>query len=330
MAGTKALRRIQIGKETTAGTAVAATVKWRGMGTIQDAREIRHVEEDIGYLGMTDRTYTAFHLARINFEDTPATFEQLPYLLQASIENDNPATDGSGRIYEYNVPTTALNTISTYTIEGGDNQQAEEMQYSFVESWRLAGSGQEAVMMSAVWVGRETTNATFTADPGNQAVEEVIFTKGTLYIDEPSGNVGATAVSSTLLGFELSYNSGIVPKFAANGQMYFDFIQYTQPELILRMTYEHNASAVAEKAKWRSETARLVRLQFNGSTLQTAGATYSTKAVRVDLAGKYETWDAISDQDGNDIVTCTIRARYEGTETLFANLYVVNILAALA
>ncbi len=56
--GVKALRKIQIGKETTAGTAVAATTIWRGMGTIEDQREIRRIDEDVGVLQRTNRSAT--------------------------------------------------------------------------------------------------------------------------------------------------------------------------------------------------------------------------------------------------------------------------------
>ena len=46
MAGSRALRKIQLGKETTAGIAVAATTLWRGMGTVKDNREVVFPEED--------------------------------------------------------------------------------------------------------------------------------------------------------------------------------------------------------------------------------------------------------------------------------------------
>jgi len=40
MPGIKALRKIQLGKETVAGTIVAATDIWRGMGTLQNLAEL--------------------------------------------------------------------------------------------------------------------------------------------------------------------------------------------------------------------------------------------------------------------------------------------------
>ncbi len=57
MAGARALRKLQFGKETTAGTNVDATTIWRGMGTIKDEREVVFPAEDVGILGGTDRSY---------------------------------------------------------------------------------------------------------------------------------------------------------------------------------------------------------------------------------------------------------------------------------
>ncbi len=54
MAGIKALRKIQLGREANAGTAVAATAIWRGMGTIEDTREVVVAEEDVGIIMGTE------------------------------------------------------------------------------------------------------------------------------------------------------------------------------------------------------------------------------------------------------------------------------------
>ena len=48
MAGVKALRRIQLGAESSAGTSVPATTKWRGGGTIQDDIDLVFAQEDTG------------------------------------------------------------------------------------------------------------------------------------------------------------------------------------------------------------------------------------------------------------------------------------------
>ena len=97
MAGIKALRKIQLGQETAAGTAVAATQLWRGVGMIADEREVIFPEEDIGYLSGVDRTYVPKVLASIALGDTPATFEQFPYILEAGVKAIGSGAAGGGR-----------------------------------------------------------------------------------------------------------------------------------------------------------------------------------------------------------------------------------------
>ena len=331
MAGVKALRRIQLGRETTDGTAVAATTVWRGLGTIEDAREVVFPNEDIGLLVGADRTYVPKLEALITFDSVEATYEQLPHLLEAGVMTATPTTDtGTGIIYTYNFPTTAQKTIKTYTIEGGDDQQAEEMEYSFVKSLSLSGNASEAVMMSADWIGRQVTNTAFTAttDAPIPTVEEILFSKGKLYIDNDTDAFGTTQKSNTLLSMDLSVNTGMQEKYTATGNLYFSDHKQVMPEITLNLTFEHDATSVAEKIAWRNETARLVRLRFDGSALTTTGA-YDTKTLIVDLAGKWDNFDKIGEQDGNDVISATFRARYNSVAAKLGTIIVVSELAAL-
>jgi hypothetical protein len=332
MAGVKSLRRIQLGQETTAGTAVASTALWRGQGVIEDQRELNFVEEDIGFFSGADRSYISKFVGALSMPDTPATFEQVGYILAAGVKDVTTGTadtGGSGKIYAYTFPTSALNSVQTFTVEGGDNQQEEEMYYSFVESFALTGAGGEALMLNANWLGRQVQNGTFTTQPATPTVEDILFSKGKLYIDAAGGTIGSTQVSSTLLSMSLSVDTGILPKWTADGSLDFNFHQFTRPEVTLELTYEHNASAVTEKTAWRNETARLIRLDFEGSTLTTAGSSHTVKVLRIDLAGKYESFAALSDQDGNDTVTATFRGLYNATASTFGEIKVVSEVSPL-
>lgn len=332
MAGIKKLRRIQLGLETAAGTAVAATAIWRGVGTIEDQLEMVFPEEDVGYLSGVDRAYIPKVLAALSMEDIEATFEQLPYILSAGVQNTvsgSTDTGGSGKIYSYVMATTAAQTLKTYTLEGGDDQQEEEFAYGFVESFKLSGKGGEALMMSAEWKGRQVAPSTFTAAPSLPAVEEILFSKGNLFIDTAGGTIGATTKSNTLMGMEIEVSTGIVPVFAGDGNLYFSFTKMASPEVTLNITFEHDATSVAEKAAWRAGTTRQIRLKWLGTALTTAGSGYTYKTLIVDMAGKWEKFEKLAEQDGNDIVTGTFRARYNSTAALFYKMIVVNELASL-
>lgn len=331
--GIKALRKIQLGRETTAGSAVASSTRWRGMGTILNDREVIFPEEDVGFLVGVDRSYTPRIGAQLSMESTPATFEQVLHVLEAGVKTASPVADGSGSgyIYTYDFPTTAANTIKTYTIEGGDNIQAEEMEYAFVSSFTLSGAAREAWMMSADWRGRQVTKTTFTAEATATLpdVEEMLFSKSALYIDAATGTAGTTQVSNTLLSAELSVTTGWMEVYTAEGNLYFSFTKQAQPEITLNVTFEHNASAVAQKDAWIAETPKLVQLKCTGSAFTTAGTAYSAKTMIINLAGKWESFEAIGEQDGNDIISGTFRARYNADAGMVGQIIVVNDLSAV-
>lgn len=332
MAGIRALRKIQLGAETTAGTTVAATTVWRGTGTLEDRREVKFPEEDVGYISGVDRTYVPKLLGALALEETPATFEQLPYIFEAGIKAVGSGVadgSGSGKIYAYPAPTTSKNSIRTYTLEGGDDQEAERMEYSFVEAFKLSGRGGEALMMSADWIGRQVALQAFTGAVSLPAVEEILFSKGKLYLDAVGGTIGTTLKSNTLLGMEMSVTTGWRPVFTADGNLYFSFAKLTMPEVLCDLTFEHDAAGAAVKVDWRAQTPRLIRLAFEGGALTTAGATYTYKTLRLDMAAKVEKVEKLDEIDGNDVLKATFRARYNATAAKFFEAVVVNELSAL-
>lgn len=330
--GIKGLRKIQLGLESTSGTPVAATALWRGLGTIEDKIEPLFVEEDVGIIGGTDRTAIPQLLAEIEMEAVPATFEQLPYLGSAGIKNivaGGADGAGTGKIYTYTAPTTAKNTIKTYTIEGGDDQQAEEMEYAFVEEMNLVGKAGEVLTMQALWKGRQVSLGSFTGAISVPIVEEILFSKGKLYIDAVGGTVGSTIQSQTLLGMDMKIVTGWMPVFSADGALYFSHHEMGVPEITCSLTFEHDAIGVARKADWRAETPRLFRLIFEGSAVATPGTTYTYKTLILDFAAKVEKVDKLDEVDGNDILNVQLRSKYNATSASFFEMLIVNELATL-
>lgn len=331
-AGVKALRKIQIGKEVAAGTAVAATTIWRGEGTLKDDRQIEMVSEDVGLLEPTDRSYVPRLGAQVTLDDTPATFEQLPYLLVACINGITTGTTdtaGSGKVWTFTAPTTTPNTIKTFTIEMGDNQRVDEAEYAFVEEISLSGAKEEAVMMSATFRGRQATDAEFTGSLSIPTVEEILFGKGKLYIDPTT--IGTTQKTETWLGFSLNIPGGWKAVYTGDGNLYFTKIEYVGHKdnpITGEITLEHDTVAEAEIGFARSETMRLLRMQFLGSALQTSGS-FTYKTLRIDLPIKYTEVPELDDEDGDDIVTLPFQAVYGVTGAIAPSITVVNELTTL-
>ena len=324
MAGIKALRKIQIGKETTAGTKVDADIVWRGTGSIHDNMELIFPKEDIGMLVPAGRSYVARYEAGLTLDEVEATFEQLPHLFEMGIESVTP-TGTTSFTYTYTMPyastdLVASTDLATYTVEAGDNVAEEEFAFGFARSIQLTGSAGQAVMMSAEIVGRQVEPGTFTTGIALQTVEEILFSKGKLYIDNVKAFPATTQISNQLLGMSLSINTGWLPVYTADGALYFSFIKQTTPEVTLQITFEHDTTAVAEKAAWRAQTPRIIRIKFDGS---------DGKSLAIDIAGKWESFDVLGEQDGNDIVSGTFRGTYNATVGGMFQTAITNTLSAL-
>ena len=334
MSGQFVFRKIQLGKEANAGTPVAASMIWRGTGVPDDQRSIVRPPEHVGYAVRSNRTYTPMLLAGLSMDAIPATFEQLPYLLEAGIKTVNTGAadgSGSGKIYDYVFPSTAANTIKTFTIEGGDDQQAEEMEYAFVEKLTLAGKGQEAVTMQADWLARQMALSTFTGALTPPTVVEALAGNAKLYIDASGGTIGSTLKSNTLLEWTLELVTGWVPRWTAEGALVFGRVAWVGSvmDASLKITFEHDATSVAEKAAWRAETGRLLRLNVDGPALTTAGTAYQKKTLRIDLAGKWLSFDKLDEDEGNDIVEGEFSAHYSPSDSLHGRIIVVNEISVL-
>jgi hypothetical protein len=205
------------------------------------------------------------------------------------------------------------------------------MEYSFVQDFTLSGKYQEAWQMSANWLGRQVTVASFTAatDCPIPTAAPLLFGKTKMYIDDSTGTIGTTQVSNTLFDASLKVTTGWIAKYTADGSLFFSFPEQVGPEIVLDVTYEHNATAVAELVKYKADAPRQIKLLIEGDSVGTAGTTYTYKTVAITLAGKWERWEPISDIDGNDVIKGTFRARYNADAALFAKIIVVNELATM-
>ena len=332
--GIESLRRIQIGAEATHGTPVVCTTFLRGQGVASDDTEHIFPAENIGIVPGTDRSYVAQQVGTLAYSGV-LTFEQL-HPFQAALNTAVATADGAGtgKIWEYILPTTSINSASdltTYTLRAGDNAGAEEMPFCFVPDFTIEGKYSEALMLSANFRGASWAASTFDALSASdlQTIEEVLFNKGKLYIDDATSTIGTTQVSQTLLSMSIKVTTGWRAQPTADGTLSFSLLKQVSPEAELTLVYEHNASAVAEKAAWRASTPRQIRLLFVGSALATPGTAYTYKTFQIDAAGRYSTFSSLSSDAGNDTVSCTFKIRYNADAAKFLQFLAVNEVAAM-
>lgn len=332
-AGIRKLQRLQLGKETVAGTAVAATTILRGVGgMLADNRKVEEVEEIIGIIGGADRDAIVQLLTMIDVPAKPLTPEQFQYVVAMAL--GGPVTgsaDGVGtdKIYTTNLPTTAVPTAVTYTIEGGDNFQAERVEYCVCTKFSITFAANALAKVSFSVMGRQSTTNTFTAALSLPALSELPVNKAKAYLDAIGGTYGTTQLTNTLIGGTLNFTTAWVPVFTTDGNLYYSYPSYTDTKVDGSLTFLHDTAVTQAKTDFRARTPKLLRLDFIGDAVQTGGTAYQNKRVIFDLPIKYLSAPAITDQNGVDQIAFTFRSRYNTTAGNAGKIIVVNELTAL-
>ncbi len=330
MGGRKELRSVRLGLETTPGTPVVPRYIYRGMADMpEDMREPQIVEELVGIFGGTDRSYIPKLEGSIKLGQTELTFEQAPLFFAAagmgSAGGSAQGVSGSAVDFQFPIPTNTLPTTQAFTIEAGDNVEAEQLTYALVNELTLTFQGDEAVKVESTWVARsvERANAvgSFSAVGTLVSPAEVILSgKGSVFMNPAvsGATFGATrGTPGNILGGQISFKNMWTLKHPIDsGQLYFSTAAYVGCEIEGELTYEHwnvgstgAAGSAGQKQAWRDQAAQLMELRWAGGTIPT-GTTYQNKLLDIKLPIKYTKFDPLDDQEGNGIVTASFVSHY--------------------
>lgn len=334
--GIKKLQRIQMGFETTSGTVVPATTRWRGQGnSLEDKRKLEIIEELVGFLGGVDRTVIASNLGGLSLAATPATPEQFQYLMVWGMAGPKTGVAdgvGSGKIYTNTIPTTSNPTAVSSTFETGDNREQEVAGYGIATQVVLEGKTGETVKMSGTIltraVNRLVAGFTTTSLP---AISELPMALGKLYLDPIGGTPGTTQIAQQVLGFKIQYDFMWIPKITMDGSLDFSFAIFTDFKITGNILFEHDTAVLRNagaKADFVSQTAKLMQMKLIGDALTTP-ATETNKTIRITHPIKWLNPPTISDLNGNDTISMNFQSRYNSTFGSAGTVVVVNEVAAL-
>ena len=327
--GPYSMNKLQLGRESTAGTAVAATTVWRGpFAMLEDASERVIVEEQVGQLVQAERSYDTMYRGRLAMPSTELTFEQFPHILEAGVMTATPSGAGPyTRAYSYpynnTVPTVKSYTIEAYNAAADDD--CNEMEYSLVEEFTIEGQAQKSWMMSATWFGRQLTPTTATSLSTLVAVEEALVPKTLLYIDDTGGTIGTTQASGVFMGGSIKVATGLVPVPVGDGNLYYVTHKWTKPTINYSLIFELVKGASKswvkdERAKQKAGTVRLVRLSASGS---------SNRSMVIDMACKHDKVNGYTNSDGNTTVQIDGHVVYSSPDAKVWSCTIINNVSAL-
>ncbi len=211
-------------------------------------------------------------------------------------------------------PTTTSPITYSYTLEAGDDAWAEVAPYVLADEVSLKFVGGEAMTMKGKLSARYGTATNAVGSFSNVGtlplVEEILSGLGTFYLT-PSGSGWGTGqvTAGNILAGDIQIKTTWTRKFPVDsGNLYSSTAVFAGIEITGELTLEAMVSgtygafgSAGQKDKWRSEVPQLLRAQWPGGAI-TAGTTYLTKLLQIDLPIKWDTFEPLGEQKGNDIV----------------------------
>lgn len=324
---------VQMGRESTAGTAVAASTVWRGpYSGFQDDRKRESAEENIGLLVKAKLSYDTWLGAKIGFPETALTFEQVAHLFEAGIQTATPSGTAPSitRLYKWATDGTAQPAIKTYTMEAANTLaivDGRKLPFCWVSDFTLSDKNGESWKMSGNWMAqRLVALSAFTTAIAKPAVEVAKFANTKLYIDGSGGTVGTTQLTGVLMGLSIKVNSGIEWVPVGDGNLYPVAIKRGMPSITYSLTLEleqdaSTSTVATERAAYESDAYRLIRAEILGT---------GSKKITWDAAARYQSVGQPSKEgETNTTVTFEGEVEYSTVDDLFSSFTVINSVATM-
>jgi hypothetical protein len=319
--GSEFFKKLQYGKESTRGTAVAAT-KMLG-GAIPGIPLDRKPTYPKNFFGVrSDEFHGVIHqyLVQSTLSIANLYSEALPAILGCALKGGvtaSEATPAQGDyLWDFTPSETAANSPDSLTMEAGDDNQAYECEYTMFERLRVSGQvsqGMEAapVSLEADFFARQWTATTFTGSLSIPTMAGDLNAKlARLYLDTSWAGAGGTEVTNALRGFDVEILTGVHPKFSGSAAKYFN----THGEGLIGVTgsftLERNATTVAMLASLASQSLVVARLVIPGAQIG-SGTSHN---LTIDFSGRYEEVNPMAQADrGDNLDTIVIHGMYDAT-----------------
>ena len=326
----QAMRAFQMGKETTRGTAVAATARLVGGLDITPIDEVKRDDTPIGVLSEVrgGRDIVIRKGSEIALE-MAVSYEQLMYILLMGVKGGVVGVGTAPTVWTFLAPETADPAPTTFTMEAqitdGTTPLDVEIPYVFCPEFTISGALGDMLKIKAALVGRALATSTFTPALTFPTVEQIPTSLCKVYIDDTWAGLGGTQVSAQVYSFDGNYKTGLGIGERIDGRASMDFTAYEfgPHSGTLGIVLEWKTTAAAERAKAASQALRFVRISAAGS---------GTKELIIDMACKHakgDFWIDPAPQGPNDVASLALVLAYDPTSAKSFQVVVKNAIVTL-
>ena len=327
---------VQIGVETTPGTAVAAPKRLGSMGfkigPAIDTNPLIPTGTKYPVLEILGKEWTE---ADIN---GMAVYTELPYAFASAINTptvtsilDGATPTGATR-WLFNSNTYGDDAPKTFTIEQGSAFRAHRFAYGIISEYTWGWSRDEIELGGSVLGKAIEDGITLTASPTILPQIPVRPAELSVYIDTSSAGLGGTKQLRTLKG-ECNISDRYEPLWvvdAANAS--FVSTVEGEPTVEFKITQMADAQSAANLVAMRAGTTKFLRLRGVGPQIYapTAGIPAGVNhQVTWDVAGQISDISSFDDEDGVFAIEYTFRAVHDPTWGRAFQVEVITTTSAL-
>lgn len=332
--GVRDLRQYQIGKETTPGTAVAATTRLVSELEFDPQEPVFQPEAQLGILLENPTTDVIALRSTDATWSGDLTYEQILHLLHMSLEGGvTPVGAGADKTWTFDPTFAADPALNAFTLQkrmtDGTTNWDERIAYVLARGFSIRGAIGENAKFEADLYGRPVErDSAITAAIAIPSVNFVPVSAFKLFVDDTFAGIGTTQMLETITDFNFDYRAPSHPSFFVDGRTDKSFSRHSLNRVgfDFRCAAEYNATVHAERAKAASRALRYARLVATGPAL--GGGNYK---VQIDMCLRYREgeFDAEGEREDADAVSLDLIQAYDPTNSFGLKVVVVNGLAAL-
>lgn len=313
---------VQIGKEVTPGTSVAASKKLNSIsiepGAKVTTQQFKPLGTKMNTVSILNKEWAEAKISGV------LDFNEITYLLASALTNATPTTATGESTWIFTPASASADAPVTYTIEQGSSVRAHKMTYGIVNELSFAFSRDELTIDGAMLGQKLTDGITMTGTPTSATQMVASAANVNVYFDLDSADIGTTKLTRALSGsWKLSDRYGpLWVMNSANGS--FVTTVETEPKLEVTLMVEADAEGMGFLTNMRNGDTGFLRFEVTGPTITT-----NPYSFHLDTAIKFTDIGDFSDESGVYAVEYTATAVADATWGHWTQATIVNTLSAL-
>lgn len=266
---------VQIGVETTEGTAVSANKKLQSIGF-----ELGIGNEIAGYRPSGSK-YKTIHAMGKEWTTGKITgqpsYEELSHLFCGVLKNVTPAQQAATTAYKWTFEPAAstTDTVKTYTIEQGDSTKAQKAAGCRINSVTMPFSRNETTISGDLFGVAMSDDITMTGSPTMLGQVPLLPADIAVFLDSTSGALGTTRLTNVLSG-EITIGDRFTQLWTVNDALtsYATAIE-KEPTASVKLKMNADDDALALRAVAQGGDTRFLRIKWTSDDEAGTGYPYS-------------------------------------------------------